>query len=186
MTQSEIEPLLGLYEYEGGNRRFFTRDGKLFTRLSGGKDLEVFAAGKDRFFYGPTTLTWFEVKRDASGKHVMAMHQGGADKALTSIRSGPIPPDSPVVSVPRETLESYVGSYKASQGIAKIAIAEDGGLTIQLGGGKPIRLLATGESEFRADGMDGKVVFHGDGGKISNLVLHQGEREIRAYRQPTG
>jgi CubicO group peptidase (beta-lactamase class C family) len=181
---SEIEPLLGLYSFEGGERRFFTKDGKLFTRRSGGTDMEVFTAGKDRFFYGPATLTWFEVKRDPAGKHVMAVHQGGADEAETSVRTGPIPPDAPVVAVARSVLESYVGSYKASRGIAKVALADDGGLTIQLGGGEPVRLLATSENEFRAEGMDGKVVFHSGTGKVSHLVVHQGGREIRADREP--
>ncbi|MBA3576539.1 MAG: beta-lactamase family protein [Sphingomonas sp.] len=88
---SEIEPLLGLYEYEGGNRRFFTKDGKLFTRLSGGQDMEVFPAADDRFFYGPGTLSWFEVKRDAGGKHVMSMYPGGSGEADTSVRTGPVP-----------------------------------------------------------------------------------------------
>jgi CubicO group peptidase (beta-lactamase class C family) len=89
----EIEPLLGLYEYEGGNRRFFAKGEKLFTRLSGGQDLEVFAAGQDRFFYGLGNLAWFEVKRDPSGKHVMLMYPAGSGEALTSIRSGPLPAD---------------------------------------------------------------------------------------------
>ena len=70
----EIEPLLGIYEYGGGSRRFFTRDRKLFTRVNGGPDMEAFAAGNDRFFYGPGSLAWFEVKRDPAGKHVMLMY----------------------------------------------------------------------------------------------------------------
>ena len=90
---SEIEPLLGLYEFEGGNRRFFTRDGKLFTRSSGGQDMEVFPAGNDRFFYGPGTLSWFEVKRDPAGKHVLSMYQGGSEDAVTSVRTAPVPAD---------------------------------------------------------------------------------------------
>lgn len=180
---SEIEPLLGLYEFEGGDRRFFTADGKLFTRLSGGRDMQVFPAGDDRFFYGPGTLSWFEVKRDPAGKHVMSMHAGGSDEVLTSVRTGPVPPEAPVVSVERSVLERYVGSYKAAQGMANVALTEDG-LTIQLGRGSPIRLLATGPTEFRVDGGDARVVFHSDAGELSHMVFHQGEREIRAERQP--
>lgn len=91
VTPNEIESLLGVYEFEGGNRRFFTKDGKLFTRLGGGKDMEAFPAGDDRFFYGPGTLSWFEVKRDPAGKHVMSMYQGGSEEASTSVRTGPVP-----------------------------------------------------------------------------------------------
>ena len=92
LPAGEIEPLLGLYEFEGGNRRFFTKDGKLFTRVSGGQDMEVFPAGGDRFFYGPGTMGWFEVKRDPAGRHVMAMYQG-SEQASTSVRTGPVPAD---------------------------------------------------------------------------------------------
>lgn len=181
---AEIEPLFGLYEYEGGNRRFYSKDGKLFTRLKGGSELEAFAAGNDRFFYGPEILSWFEVKRDPSGKHVMLMHQGGADEALKSVRSGSIPADAALVEFPRPLLERYVGSYKASQGVAKVVFGDDGALTIQLGGGAPLRLLPTSDSEFRTDGVDMKVVFHSDAGKVSHLVVHRGEQAIRAERQP--
>jgi hypothetical protein len=87
----ELEPLLGIYEYEGGNRRFFAKDGRLFTRVSGGQDIEVFPAGGDRFFYGPGTLQWFEVKRDPGGKHVISLYPGGSGEALTSVRTGPVP-----------------------------------------------------------------------------------------------
>lgn len=90
---SGIEPLLGLYEFEGGNRRFFMKDGKLFARVSGGQDMEVFPAGDDRFFYGLGTLSWFEVKRDSAGRHVMSMYQDSSEEALTSVRTGPVPAD---------------------------------------------------------------------------------------------
>lgn len=90
---SKIEPLLGIYDYEGGIRRFFSRGGKLFTRVSGGQDMEAFPAGSDRFFYGPGRLAWFEVKRHPTGKHVMLVYQVGSGEALTSTRSGPVPAD---------------------------------------------------------------------------------------------
>lgn len=85
---SQTEALLGAYEFEGGNRCFFTRGGKLFTRASVGEEMEVFTAGNDRFFYAPGTLSWFEVKRDAGGKHVMSMYPNGADEASPAVRTG--------------------------------------------------------------------------------------------------
>lgn len=87
----QIEPLLGIYEYEGGSRLLFTRDGKLFARVTGGEDVEVYPAGNDRFFFGPGSLDWFEVKRDPAGEHVMSMYLVGSNEAFTSIRSGPVP-----------------------------------------------------------------------------------------------
>lgn len=186
VPQIEIEPLLGLYEFEGGNRRFFTRDGKLFTRLRGARDMEVFPAGDNRFFYGSDTLSWFEVNRDPAGKLVMSMYQGGSETALTSVRTGPVPTDPPVVSVERPVLERYVGSYRTNQGVAQVVLTDEGSLTIQLGGGRPMPLLATSPTEFRVNGGDAKVVFHSDADKLSHLVIHRGEIEIRADHQPSG
>lgn len=180
---ADVQPLLGLYEFEGGSRRFFAKGGKLFTRRSGGGDMEVFAAGDDRFFYGPGSLNFFEMKRDPSGKHVMEMHQGGDGEIETSVRTGPIPADAPVVSLSRAVLEGYVGSYRASRGIARVALADDGGLTIQLGGGRAIPLLAESETRFRVDDGDLKVVFHESPGNVTHLVVHQGANEIRADRE---
>jgi D-alanyl-D-alanine carboxypeptidase len=186
VASAEIEPLLGLYKFDGGERRFFRRDGRLYTRVSGGGDQEVFPAGNDRFFYGAKTLSWFEVKRDPAGKHVMHMHMARLDEALKSVRSGPVPADAPVVTVAKPVLERYVGSYRATRGIAKVAFNSEGEMTIQLGGGRPIRLLATSETEFRPEGRDGKVVFHGGAGGVSHLVIHLGDEEIRAEREKSG
>lgn len=184
VPQAEIDPLLGLYEYEGGNRRFYSKDGKLFTRLKGSSELEVFPAGNDRFFYGPQNLSWFEVKRDPSGKHVMLMHSGGADKALESVRSGPVPPEAPVVDLPRSVLETYAGDYNAKLGVATVGLTDGGPLTIRLGKGDARPLLATSETEFRIDGSDVKVVFYRNAGTVTHLIVHQGDTEIRAERQP--
>lgn len=146
--------------------------------------MEVFPAGDDRFFYGPHTLSWFEVKRDPAGKHTMSIHQDGSEEALTSIRIGPVPVGPPVVNLDRSVLERYVGRYMAMQGIANVALTEQGLLTIQLGRGKPVSLLAASPAEFRVDGGDARVVFHTEGGKLSHLVFHQGESEIRADLEP--
>jgi CubicO group peptidase (beta-lactamase class C family) len=183
VAESEIEPLLGLYTFDGGERRFFRKGRHLFTRVSGGSDQQVFAAGGDRFFYGPTSLTWFEVAREPAGKHVMSMHMESSAEVLKSVRSGAIPADAPVVAVARPVLEQYAGSYRADRGMVTISLSEGGDLTIRLGGGQPIRLLATSDTEFRADGVDRKVVFHRSGERITHIVVHQGKQEIRADRQ---
>ena len=118
---SEFEPLLGVYTFDGGERRFFAKDGKLFTRRSGGDDEEVFAAGKDRFFYGPTTLTWFEIKRVPVGQPVMTVYQGAEQKVETATWTGPIPVEM-AATVPRTLLERCVGGYKTLRGMTAVAI----------------------------------------------------------------
>ena len=185
VSVSEVEPLLGVYALTRGERRFFMKDGRLFTRRTGASDEEAFAAGHDRFFYGPTTLSWFEVRRDPAGRHVMTMYAGPEQEAETATRIGPISAEASV-SVGRSQLERYVGSYKTDQRLAKVAIGEDGGLTLQVGSQSPRRLLPVSETEFRVEGVDAKVVFHSAAGAVSDLTFQQGDHQIRAERVPAG
>ena len=177
-----IEPLLGVYTDERGERRFFRREGKLYTRRTGGSELQVFPAGNGRFFYGPDNLTWFEMRKDAAGRPVMAMHQNGATKPELATYKGPIPPEPKAVDVPRATLEAYVGSYRAAPGIVRVAFAENGSLTVQLGPQRPVPMKPVSATEFLLEGVDAKLTFKADGGKITGLVVNQGGRELPAER----
>ena len=72
-----LEPAFGVYRIDGGDvsRRFFLRDGQLYTQRDGASESAVFAAGGNRYFYGPDSLNWFEIAREANGD-AMLMHQG--------------------------------------------------------------------------------------------------------------
>lgn len=182
VAPASLKPLFGVYSIKDGERRFFARDGKLFTRRSGGGELEVFTAGNDRFFYGPDNLTWFEVKRDSGGKHVMAMYQNGAPTPELSTMSGPIPPEPEAVVLPRAALDALVGTYKASLGLATVAFGEGDVLTIRMGGGRAAPLKAISATEFMVAGVDAKVTFKTEAGEASGLVINQGGRELTAER----
>lgn len=179
-----LEPMFGLYALkEGeGERRFFAREGQLYTQRSGASESKVYAAGDNRFFYGPESLNWFEIKREGVGAPVMEMHQNGADEFDAAVRSGPIPPEPKLVEVPRATLARYVGSYTARMGIAAIALGDDGKLTVKLGGQPAAPLMPIGATEFRVQGVDAGVVFHLENDVVTRLVIHQGGREIPAER----
>jgi len=179
-----LAPLFGVYRVgeDGVSRRFFARDGKLYTMRDGGGELEVFAAGDDRFFYGPNSLSWFSIERRADGAHAMAMHQNGAAEAERAVRTGEVPPEPAAVQVDRAILDSYVGQYATGGPLVDIAMAQGGGLTIQLGGQPVLPLRATGEAEFVVQRVNARIVFHRENGAVNRLVIHQGGREIEARR----
>lgn len=184
VDMAATEPLLGVYRGKDVERRFFARGGKLYTQRSGGGELEVFAAGDDRFFYGPNSLTWFTVKREVAGGHVMTMYQDGGDEGRETTRSGPIPPEAKAVEVPRATMESYAGNYRTAMGVAKIVLGADGALTVQLGGQPVLPLRAVAPGEFEVQGVGAKVVFKLEGTTVKGLVIQQGGGELPGERIP--
>jgi CubicO group peptidase (beta-lactamase class C family) len=176
-----VEPWVGLYTLKDAERRVFLRDGKLFTQRTGGGELEAIAAGNNLYFY-EGSLTWFELRRDASGTPVVAMYQQGAVTPALAARRGPIPAELPVADVPRSTLERYVGAYDAPMGKLVVALPAEGPMTVQLGGQQAIPVAAVSQTEFRTIGVDARIEFLVEGGKVTAAVLKQGGRELKAKR----
>lgn len=176
-----IEPWIGLYKIGEAERRLFLRDGKLYTQRTGGSELEAHAAGGGKYFY-PNSLTWFELKRNAAGTPVVAMHQQGAAVAEESVRAGDIPPEPKAVEVPRATLQSYTGSYNAGAAKLVVALPADGPMTAKLGGQPEIPLAALSQTEFRTIGVDARLEFLIEDGKVAAAVLKQNGREMKAAR----
>lgn len=158
-----LVPLFGVYSGPGedGEWRFYDRGaGQLVIRGRDEPERPVFPAGKDRFFFGPNSLDWFEALREPSGAIRLAMHPGGADEAVVYTRTGPIPPD-PVV--PRRVLERYVGRYQLTGTIATIGLTPDNRLTVELTGQPPGTLRTIGPNAFAGDAVGVRISFEGDG-----------------------
>ena len=173
-----LEPLFGVYKVDGGERRFFARDGKLFTQRTGNPALEVNPAGGDRFYY-PDSLSWFAIEPGPDGKPLMQFHQNGAPKAVAAAYTGPIPPEI-VAKVAQADLERLAGTY---QGPAPILVAVAGeGLTLKFGDQPITNLVPESATMFRVKEVDAKVEFKLEGGTVSQLLIHQGGRSLPAKR----
>ena len=146
-----VEPLLGVYAFDDIERVFFARDGKLYTQRAGGGEVEAFPAGGGKYFYGPASLSWFEVTRNAAGTPQIAFHAEGANKPSMALRKGPPPPPVPAFAVPSATLDSYAGHYDSK--IGPFVIARDGDkLTVKLRDQQPRPLKAVSLTEFEVRG----------------------------------
>ena len=181
-----VAPFLGVYRIGDGSvtRRFFARDGRLWTLRDGGEDLEVFAAGGDRFFYGPNSLTWFRMVRGADGAHVMEMHPNGSDSVERAVRTGDVPAETAAVAVAvdRAVLQAYVGRYQTPGPGAEIALGTDGVLTVQLSGQEAIPLRAVSATEFVVPRVNARIAFHPENGQVNRFVIHQNGRELEGRR----
>lgn len=155
-----LEPVLGVYESDEVTRTLFISDGKLYTYLKDGNEVQAFPAGDNTFFYGPNSLYWFEIDKDENGNSRMLFHANGAPEPDVLIWTGSVPE---IESVAIEILENYVGTYELSIPMAaKISPAEGGlgnGLTIQLTGQPPFPMVAENASEFSVRSVGAVIRF---------------------------
>ena len=176
-----LEPYFGVYKVAGNDnpRTFFAEGGKLYTRRDG-PQLEVSAAGGNRFFYDDG-MTWFELKQGASGP-VMEMHQPVSGKPEIANRAGPVPAEAKPADVPRETLARYVGSYLVGGEKAVISLGEDG-LSVKLGAQPSFRLIPRSQTEFEVEKVGARLNFNANAGApAKSVTLNQGGRSLEAMR----
>ena len=174
-----IEPLFGLYGAgEGPPLRFFSRDGRLFAG-QGEAEREAFAAGEDRFFFGPDDLSWLRFVRRADGAHVVEVHRPDDAQPQRAVRTGPVPPP---FAVAEAVLRTYAGTYSTEAATVTVALGGDGRLVIAPAGEEPMPMRPVSQTEFRIDGTPMRVVFHPEGGRVNRLTIHRGARVLNGTR----
>ena len=175
-----LEPLFGSYGGAAGKpTRFFSRGGKLYLGR-GQEEREVFAAGDDRFFFGPGDLTWFRLVRPrGGGMPAIEIHTIEGTVPERAVRTGPVPPP---ISVPPAVLKSYLGAYQTETLAVTVAPGENGWLTITPGTQPPLPLRPVSETEFRIDGANMRVVFHPEKGEVNRITIHRGARVLNGQR----
>ncbi|WP_309602734.1 serine hydrolase [Sphingomonas sp.] len=178
-----LGPAFGVYDFGSAKRTFFARDAKLFMQREGGPALEVFSAGSNRFFYGPESLSWFELVGAPGATRQIAFYGEGASKPVTGSRTGPPPVESAAVSVPAATLATYVGSYTSAAGTF-VFKHEGDGLTVKLGAQPAFPLKATSVTEFEIAQVGARIRFNVKDGKAASITLFQGGQELEGVRQP--
>lgn len=183
---ASLEPLFGVYALPGagGEWYFYARGEQLLTRLGDSPEQPVFAAGNDRFFFGPGYFTWIEAKGSAAGTFTLSLHRGSADQVDLLVRKGPMPKPP---SVAREVLERYVGRYQLQGTIATIGLTEDNQLTVQLTGqpaASPLRTV--GPNEFAGDAVGVRLSFEGEEAKATTLKSRMGQLVNSGPRLPDG
>ncbi len=183
VDRQAISPVLGAYALPVGERMLFERGGRLFTRRSGGRELEVFPAGGNRFFYGPDSLTWFAITTGVDGKKVMEMHHDGATDPERATWAGPVPPEKAALFVPVDVLDSYIGTYTSPIGDFLI-IRQGETLEVKLGNQPTIAMKAISNHEFEIAEVGAKLTFgQVANGKAATMTLDQNGQSIDATRR---
>jgi D-alanyl-D-alanine carboxypeptidase len=179
VSPASIEALFGIYANdEGPPRRFFTRDGKIFVGLEA-EEMEVVAAGNDRFFVADDSTTSFKITRQADGRHMLEIDRADAAVPVRAVRTGDVPPPFAVAVA---VLKSYAGTYQTEGPELVVSLDMNGRLAIGPSGQEPQTLRPISNTEFRFEGGPMRIVFHPEGDKTDRLTLYRGARELHGKR----
>ncbi len=92
-----------------------------------------------------------------------------------------IPQERRTIAVDPKILDTYVGQYQLAPTFIITITNENGKLMAQATGQPKFELFAQSETEFFLKAVDAQVTFVKDGsGRITQLILHQGGRDVPA------
>jgi D-alanyl-D-alanine carboxypeptidase len=176
---------VGAYEIDKSTRRTVTvENGKLYTQRSGQQRLEALPSSETEFFY-ENSLTRMRFERDASGRTTtMLMFQEGVEQPERAVRVADTVTAPAEVRVDPSIYDAYVGQYELAPGFVLTVTREGDHLMTQATGQSKVEIFPASETEFFLKVVDARVTFvRGPGGKVDQLVLHQGGRDMAARRK---
>jgi len=96
----------------------------------------------------------------------------------------PPPKQRTAITVSRDVLQRYVGTYQLGTPLAlEVTLGESGLQVRQTGQGDPFNLFAESETEFFFKVVDAQISFVRDAqGVVTGLVLHQNGNDLAARR----
>jgi CubicO group peptidase (beta-lactamase class C family) len=180
VTEEDLTPLLGHYNY-GNSFLEVTREGKrLFAQLTGQPRYEIFPRSSTNFFWKSVDAEITFVK-DGQGVVTRATHQQGGQTI-----QAPRVADLAVVPVNAAALESYAGRYDYGGGQAILTVTREGNrLFAQLTGQPRFEIYPKSETEFQWKVVAAQVTFvKGANGKVTHVVHQQGGNRFEAPRLP--
>ncbi len=181
-----LDQFSGVYKIDEKNRRNFVRDGdKLIMTRTNGPRTVLQAYAPNAFFVDRHSLLRVEFVKNAKGEVMDAIvHQNGT--SVSHPRTTEALPAAPVtVKIPHQVFDRYVGNYQIRPNFI-LNVSRDGDryLTQATGQGS-VEIAALSETTFLAADIPAQLRFESDAeGKVMQLVLLQGGREIPAKRMP--
>ena len=181
-----LERYAGVYEVDKDTRRTVVVDaGKLFTQRGGGGPRQEARPYSETEFFYETSLTSVRFVVSGDGRATeMLVYQDGSDQPERAPRVSDKPAEPKVVAVDKALYDAYVGEYELAPGFV-LAITRDGDrLMEQATGQDRFEIFPSSETEFFLKVVEARITFvRGADGKVDQLVLHQGGRDMPAKRR---
>jgi hypothetical protein len=174
----------GVYRIdEKTTRTALVEGGRLYTQRSGGERIEARPSSETEFFY-ERSFSRFRFVLDATGRPTeMLFFPDGADEPEHAPRVGDAPAEREAAKVDPALYDAYVGDYELQPGFVLSVTREGDRLMTQATGQPKVEIFPSSETEFFLKVVDARITFvRGPGGKVDQLVLHQGGRDMPARR----
>ncbi len=184
LDESVLQRYVGVYKIDDEAERVVTvEDGALYTQRTGGAKLRAFPASETQFYY-KQSLSYFEFVMVDVEAAAMLMHQNGAKEAERAVKVSDEVPTRTAIELDPEIYDRYVGVYELRPGFELTISREDDKLMCQATGQAKFQLFPESETEFFVKEFEASLTFVvGDDGRASEVILHQGGRDITAARK---
>jgi CubicO group peptidase (beta-lactamase class C family) len=183
-----LDDYVGVYRFDDEDAtRFITREGdRLFSQRSGGDKKEIVAAARDEFFFKDLLPATLRFQRDARGKVTGAVFKRYNSPEQAGRKTDePLPPERKAIQVDPARLDAYVGEYEIAPSFAITVTRQGDHLFGQPTGQPALELFPESETRFFLKEVDAQIEFiRGADGKVTGLVLHQGNRDMPGKRKP--
>jgi CubicO group peptidase (beta-lactamase class C family) len=183
LDPKDLQEYAAVYRIGDVTRSVTLEDGKLFAQRSGSQKLELAALDRDRFFYVESGGE-LVFQRDAQGKISGAtlLRTFGPDEPMTRTNEPP-PAERQAAKVDPALYDAYAGKYELRPGFILTIFREGDQIFGQPTGQPKAELFPESETRFFLKVVDAQVDFvRGEDGRVGELVLHQGGRDIKAKR----
>lgn len=186
LDSKALDRYVGVYKIDDKNRRNFVREGdKLIMSRTNGPSTPLHAYAENRFFQNSRSLLRVEFVQNAKGEvdDVVVYQNGSATHHLRTNEE--LPKVAPIVQVSAAIFDTYVGDYQLAPSFVLSVRREGTRFITQATGQGPVEINATAENIFIAKEVGAQLRFDkAVDGKITQLVLTQGGREMPAKRLP--
>jgi CubicO group peptidase (beta-lactamase class C family) len=174
---------VGVYRIDDDTERLVTvEDGALYTSR-GGRKTRAYPSSETQFFYR-TSNSHFAFELENGAVKAMLMYQDDAEQPERAVKVSDTVPTREAVRLDTSVLERYVGVYELQPGFDLTVYLEGDALMTRATGQGAVAIHAASETEFYVEEFDARLTFVvGPDGKATEVVLHQGGRDMPAKRK---
>jgi CubicO group peptidase (beta-lactamase class C family) len=175
ISPEALDAMLGRYDYGFGVLTVSRKGDRMYARLSGQPEHEIYAKSENQFFWKVVEAEVNFVK-DEHGKVVKAVHtQGGQTIHAPRLE------DVQAIRLPSEALDAVAGRYDYGGGAILMVTREGQRLFAQLTGQPRFEIFAKSETVFFWQAVNAQVRFEKDSsGQVRKAVHHQSGRAFDA------